>query len=341
MMKKLLLLFSLLPLFALSQTIVSTAPMNRTVVLEEFTAINCGNCPNGHTAAANLISQHGSDVSVIAVHGGGLANPSGSQPDFRTTDGANIWSAFGVFGQPTGLVNRTGGPTGTSQWSNSVQSVLAQNSPANIGVSSTYDNSTGMLSVSVEVYFTATPANSNSAIYVSLTEDNIIGYQQNYSSGASNTYSHMHVLRDMLTDPSGDPVSNSTSGMFVQRSYSLPIDPSWDLSNLNIVAFVGEDNGAVYQSVEIDADGGITTDVEEEQSRFRAEPFPNPASDLLSIPLDGNGSAQLQLFDATGRMVSSLQSSELVATMDVSFLESGTYFLLLDGKETKRISISK
>ena len=37
-----------------SQTIVSTSPENKKVVLEEFTGITCGYCPDGHAIANNI-----------------------------------------------------------------------------------------------------------------------------------------------------------------------------------------------------------------------------------------------------------------------------------------------
>ncbi|HRF79726.1 MAG TPA: hypothetical protein PL070_06535, partial [Flavobacteriales bacterium] len=91
---------------ARAQTLVGTEPQQRTALLEEFTAVRCGNCPAAHVVANSLDMVHGDDLVVVGVHGGSLAVPVGAQPDFRTVDGAALWSQFGVAFQPQGLVGR-------------------------------------------------------------------------------------------------------------------------------------------------------------------------------------------------------------------------------------------
>lgn len=39
---------------AFAQTIVSTSPQNKKVILEEFTGVNCVYCPQGHAIANNI-----------------------------------------------------------------------------------------------------------------------------------------------------------------------------------------------------------------------------------------------------------------------------------------------
>ena len=53
-MKKLLLLILLLPLLSFGQITLDTVPQNKNVVLEEFTGIYCGFCPDGHVMAQNI-----------------------------------------------------------------------------------------------------------------------------------------------------------------------------------------------------------------------------------------------------------------------------------------------
>lgn len=64
-----------LPLHA--QTLVSDQPQSRTVLLEEYSAVNCGNCPAAHTQSASWAQQYPSRFVAVEVHGGGLAIPSG------------------------------------------------------------------------------------------------------------------------------------------------------------------------------------------------------------------------------------------------------------------------
>lgn len=41
-----------------AQTFVSTEVANKNVILEEYTGINCGNCPDGHRIANQIIAAH-------------------------------------------------------------------------------------------------------------------------------------------------------------------------------------------------------------------------------------------------------------------------------------------
>ena len=100
-MKKITLSFFLLASFStlLAQTIVSTAPQNRKVILEEFTGINCVYCPQGHAIANTLKAANPNNFFAINVHVGGYATPGPGQPDFRTPFGSAIAGQIGYFRQ--------------------------------------------------------------------------------------------------------------------------------------------------------------------------------------------------------------------------------------------------
>ena len=54
---------------------VSTEPQNKKALIEEFTGINCGNCPDGHAIAAKLQLAQPENVYTIAIHAGHYAEP--------------------------------------------------------------------------------------------------------------------------------------------------------------------------------------------------------------------------------------------------------------------------
>ena len=77
-MKKLLLcIFTLAFLIGNAQTFVNTTPENKNVLLEEFTGISCGYCPDGHLIASQIHDANPNDVAIINIHAGGFANPQG------------------------------------------------------------------------------------------------------------------------------------------------------------------------------------------------------------------------------------------------------------------------
>ena len=104
-MRSLLLL--LLPLLSFGQITLDTIPQNKNVILEEFTGIYCGFCPDGHVIGQGLHDANPNDVFLINIHTGGYSNPNGpSDPDFNCLYGAAIGSASGLAGYPAGTVNR-------------------------------------------------------------------------------------------------------------------------------------------------------------------------------------------------------------------------------------------
>ena len=342
MLRTLLILFGLAE-FTLSsaQTLVSTEPQPRTALLEEFTAIRCGNCPSAHVVANALTIAHPDDLVVVGVHGGGLAIPIGAQPDFRTTDGTALWSQFSVAFQPQGLVNR-GSLLATANWSSAVQNVLATPSPVNLGVATTFDADTRILTIDLELYYTATSAPGTDAISVLLTQDRIVGYQQDYMNGAQAAYEHRHVLRDYLTPIAGDAVLDAQEGSLVQRTWTFTVPEAWDAEDLSVVAFVGEQGGVVYQARSVDVNDGATA-VRDESDTVFGTAYPVPATDLVTIPMNSSSAAQLTVRDMTGRIVRNVNvpaGSERIL-VDVRSLAPGHYFYQADGGRAQRFLVGR
>ena len=233
-----------------SQDIVSTDPENKKVVLEEFTGINCGYCPQGHAIAQGIKDAHPDDVVVIAVHAGGYADPSGSQPDYRTPFGAAIDGQASVGGYPAGTVNRhyfsnwamSGGTAmGRSYWTSASNLIIGEESYVNVGIEATIVSSTRQLVVNVEVYYTGDSPKSTNKLNVALLQDNIVGYQ---ASGGSN-YNHRHMLRWMLTGQWGVEITETTEGSFYKKTFTYEIPEDYNdiavvLEDLQVVAFVAE-----------------------------------------------------------------------------------------------------
>ena len=59
MHKKMLTLLALgLSIIMTGQTFVSTNPENKKIIFEEFTGIDCPNCPDGHLQATQIHNQN-------------------------------------------------------------------------------------------------------------------------------------------------------------------------------------------------------------------------------------------------------------------------------------------
>lgn len=264
-MKKTLTLLGLIPALASAQTLVNTTPENRTALLEDFTGINCGYCPEGHVIMAALEERFGPRYVSVGIHAGGFAVPQGSQPDLRTTEGTAIDAHFTISGYPAGVINRhqfdldgTNDDLGRGYWEAAVEEILELPSPVNLGVESAYDPGTQTLTVHTHALYTGDSPSGNDYISVLVTENHITAYQADYTNGAHQNYDHLHVLRGYLTDTWGEDVGNHVAGETVDRTYDFVVPAEWNIANCEVTAFISEYQSDVYQAREVAADGGTT-----------------------------------------------------------------------------------
>ena len=64
----------------------SSTAESKNVILEEYTGIYCGYCPDGHKRAQEYHDAHPDDVFIIAIHEGYSSSQSGE--NFTTSFGA-------------------------------------------------------------------------------------------------------------------------------------------------------------------------------------------------------------------------------------------------------------
>lgn len=247
----LVLLFFTVGLFA--QTIVSTTPENRKVILEEFTGINCVFCPDGHTIANQIKSSYPDDFFVINIHAGGFANPSGNQPDFRTPDGEAIRANWSVTSFPSGMVNRTtfsgGSPVqGRGTWASSTDQLVVQDSYVNVALEGSIDVTTNELTILVEAFYTGSSPEATNFLTVALMQNNTLGPQTGGNMG--NMYNHQHRLVDIITPTFGEVITTTSAGSFVERTYTYSIPANYngitaEIADMELVAFIAETNANI------------------------------------------------------------------------------------------------
>lgn len=261
-MKKLFTLIGLSPLIAMGQSLVYTTPENRTALLEEFTAIHCGYCPEGHVISANLEATLKDRIVVVGVHAGSLAVPQAGQPDFRTSWGTTLDSMFNTVGYPSAPVNRRAYSgaldLNRGQWEAAANAVLGLSSPVNLGMESSYDAGTHQLTVHVHALYTADSPGGNDRLSVLIKENHIDGFQEDYTYGAHPHYDHVNVLRAYITPTWGEDVGSHVAGDEVDRTYTYTIPSAWNIANCDAVAFIGEYQSEVYQARSVAAVDGTT-----------------------------------------------------------------------------------
>lgn len=265
---------------AFAQLPVSTAPENKKMVLEEYTGIYCGYCPDGHQIANGIYENNPDNVILINIHTGPFAAVAPGEPDLTTYIGAQIGGMPGmkVMGYPAGDVNRRLFSSGSqtvngmagdrSAWAAWSASVLAEPAYCNVALEgfmdtvSVIDENTGnpvkILTVNAEVYYTASSPAATNSITIFLLEDSIRGPQHNYGSpyynlanyNADGSYNHNHVLRAQLTTGNyGQKIANTASGTTFTTSVTYTVPASYGASGketypnvqqMRLAAFVTE-----------------------------------------------------------------------------------------------------
>lgn len=245
-----------------AQTLVNTEAQNRNVVLEDYSGIHCGYCPEGHEIAQSIADNNPGQVSILSIHAGSFSIPNTGEPDFRTTSGTALANTFGVTSYPSGTVDRhtfdAGFVLNRGAWEGAAEEAFQLASPVNIGVESSFDANTRELTVTVELYYTANSPASSNYIHVALKESHIIGYQTDYSNGNTNNYDHTHVFREFLTGTWGDESTSTTAGSLVTRTYNYTVPVEFNIDNCEVLAFVSEGQQEIYQGKTVAADGGTT-----------------------------------------------------------------------------------
>jgi hypothetical protein len=258
-------------MYLFAQSFVVTTPQEKNVILEQFTGINCTFCPDGHVRAKALADSKPGRVVIAMFHEGNFANTT---PDYRTAFGTPLSLEFGVSGYPAGAVNRevfpeigTSVSMGRGAWAYAAYQKFPEQSPVNIGVQTSFNETTRELTVDVELYYTKNSPQATNYIQLAFLQDSIKGPQT--SGGAGSNYNHMHMFRHFLTGQWGDAVTTTSQGTSVQRSYTWTVPDSIGngtsvkipvvIENCHIAAYVTESRRVAYTAVQVPAINGMHT----------------------------------------------------------------------------------
>ena len=218
----------------------------RKVLVEEFTGQNCPNCPGGKERIGDAI--RGLDDVVMVAHHTGFGN------DDLTATGSTMLHFFyndsnGSTYAPAVMTDReqySGNPGPVCQIGEPEEirsRILArQKRPAEVALTlkRDYDPSARTLKIQAAVkQVEGMEVGGNPVINIMLIENGIIAYQRpNY-----NDYQHDEVNRLFVTDPLGDPVQLSVTDS-VYATYEVTVNDSWNVDNMEIVAFVSNYDSA-------------------------------------------------------------------------------------------------
>ncbi|MBN2745957.1 MAG: Omp28-related outer membrane protein, partial [Bacteroidales bacterium] len=197
----------------------------RKVLLEDFTAHKCNNCPSAHKVASDLQKLYGKQLIVVYLHTTGQAKPDTFpfNHDYRCAEGNSLLSYFGVLGIPVGMINRIKQNNGgylvdkggfATEVSKLIDS-LPKEPELYIHLDPSFNNSDTILSLNTEVTFLKSMPSGKYNLCIMITESGMISGQLNLDASIGNTpaildYEHKHVLRGMVSPTFGDEILDGT-----------------------------------------------------------------------------------------------------------------------------------
>lgn len=225
----------------------------RTVLVEEVTGIRCQNCPIGTQTLVALQQQHGKDnLVVVSIHAAGsFSLPyASSQYDFRSAEIQELANYVGPLeGFPTAAVNRRLLPneissfiTPHTRWGSVVNQDLQQDPSLAVSLKNTYNSATRNLQMEVELLPDQNIMGEH-RLTVLITQDSIVDPQLNGNTLIPN-YIHRHVVRDVVSAPSGDLILDPLEvGVLVSKTYNVTLPDDFDAKHCSVVAYVHRNLG--------------------------------------------------------------------------------------------------
>lgn len=226
----------------------------RELCIMYFTYQTCSFCPDGYRYLAMVVENSFSDIAhVLALH----SSQGGDVMAIPVQD--EISDDLQVQGYPSASVDmRTAFSLSNDKTSLRPQiNSSLEDYPAHCGVavSSVYDEQTGKAEVTAKLYSELT---SSYRIAVYVVENDIVGKQTDGQITYDN-YIHHYVARELLSASyKGDSLGSVEKDTEALKTYSLTVDPEWNLDNTMIYVLAIDDAGLVNNVAVCPLVGGNT-----------------------------------------------------------------------------------
>ena len=227
---------------------------SKNVLVEDFTAHQCGNCPAAAEIAESLAESNPNRVFPLAIHAGNLAVTNESYPlDWTNEDGNILWSQLDFQANPLGRINRKGGPGdfySPSEWTAEVASELDAETPLQLQIKTFWHPSIGdgHLNIHVNGQLTSGGIVGECRLSILITESELIGDQLYYGNDPEHIedYQFDHMLRGSVTGAEGLVViDDAIQGDEFQSDYTFNWNPEWVFENSSILIIASGENGEV------------------------------------------------------------------------------------------------
>lgn len=229
------------------------------MLLEQFTTLQCVNCPYGLRVLDALTAGH-DDVVWVAHH-------TGYGSDQFTIQASNDLYYYGITSAPRAMFDRSmlsvsenSRPAfgiGYTQVSGGLQAlgepfneVLSRPAFVSVGIESDYDESSRQLALKVSGerngLFSKLYGEARLTVY--LVEDSCVSRRQQSGGTPADTI-HNHVVREALTASLGDVVT--WNGDRYEQEFTTTLPDTWKPEHLKVVAFIHRPTTDGYSHCEV------------------------------------------------------------------------------------------
>jgi len=181
--------------------------VNRKVLVELSTNVNCVNCPPSDrflaaidTGIANITS---SDTNVITMRLHSSIFPNDPFYNFNVPVNSARQLYYFIFSNPWGILNGSKMPAFNSQtWANSINLTLAQNETQSLTYTNTFDTATKNGTLNISISQISGSSASDLKLHVAMVESKMY-----YGGGSNGEKWFNNILRDLVTGPSGQDIT--------------------------------------------------------------------------------------------------------------------------------------
>lgn len=257
-------------------TLVGYTPQTKRIYFEDFTGVQCSNCPQAAEIIKDLQDKYPGRIVAMGVHGGApsFTNPVAgkSKYNFKSQDADNIALLIKSDNSfPLGTIDRVKFD-GESQiwsyrnrWPQYVDERLTETTPLAIDIRiDNYDENN--LEFEVRVFYHENVPGEDHYLAIYLNEDGLYDYQKDQRLPADSgeyvtKYKHEHVFRTAVTSYDGEKLDGAyQEGSLYIRRFQVPIaqdDPDaewrtgWKTRKMNVVAFVHKKNDEDFEVIHV------------------------------------------------------------------------------------------
>lgn len=241
----------------------------RKVLAEYATGVKCPNCPDGSKILKEIGHDYPNRFIVAGLHALELSDPikGESKYDLRSEFARDLFATYlgNPVSKPAAAFDRLEESensyfsTARIKWPTIVEERMTVTTPLNLRVNSVFNADSNVFIVTVTGAYTSS-VSKKQFLTIMITEDSIVDVQDGAGGVIIHDYLHMHVLRDKLTQTTGDPILSDLASIEPGRvfvkilKYNIPEGKEWNVDHLNVIAFVHNNAGAdkeVQQAEEI------------------------------------------------------------------------------------------